>query len=143
MIYEEIYKQMVLKHLGREPKLNEGLPDEEIRQTEKRLGFKIPESLRVYYQITGNLPEINKFHNRLLNLPEIDVEDDFLVFMEENQNVVYWAIKTSEVPNSDPEIWQIINEETPEFYSEDKPFSEFILEMMNWQFGKLLELENQ
>ncbi len=143
MSYEKIYRQMVLEHLGREPRQNEGLSDEEIEQAEKRFGFRFPESLRLYYRITGNLPELNQRHNRLLNLSDLDVENGFLIFMEENQNVVYWAIKVSETANSDPEVWQIINEELREFYPERKTFSKFIVEMMNWQLGELPKLENQ
>lgn len=143
MDYETLYRELVGKHLGREPKLDEGLTNEKISQTEQRLGFKLPESLRKYYLVTGNLPEINKYHNRLLNLIELDVNDDgFLVFMEENQAVVYWGIKVRNITDSDPEIWQIINEKPFESYSEESPFSEFIIKMMDWQFGELQELEN-
>lgn len=143
MYYETLYRELVGKHLGREPKFDEGLTNEKKSQTEQRLGFKLPESLRKYYLVTGNLPEINKYHNRLLNLIELDVNDDgFLVFMEENQAVVYWGIKVRNITDSDPEIWQIINEKPFESYSEESPFSEFIIKMMDWQFGELQELEN-
>jgi len=89
MNYEVLYGKLVEKHLGRKPKLEDGLADETVSQTERRLGFRLPESLRTYYLVTGNLPEINKYHNRLLNLTELEVNDNgFLIFMEENQVVV-------------------------------------------------------
>ncbi len=144
MNYEVLYGKLIEKHLGRKPKPEDGLADETVSLTERLLGFRLPESLRKYYLVTGNLPEINKYHNRLLNLIELRVDDNgFILFMEENQAVVYWGIKLDNITDSDPEVWQIINEEPFEAYSEELPFSGFIIKMMDWQFGELQELEYQ
>lgn len=89
MNYQILYKELAQKHLGREPKPGEGLSDEKISQMEKRLGFRLPESLRQFYLTVGNLPEITDYHNRFINLSGLETEGDFLVFMIENQAVVY------------------------------------------------------
>ena len=125
-------------------------------KTEENLSFKLPIALREYYKTVGNVDELNNSQNFLTDLKELphilfdfrnqpealfDVEEDwrneedFLIFMTENQSVVYRALKLDSLNEADPIVWQIVTNSPPEFYSEEKSFSEFIVEMFDWQFS--------
>lgn len=123
------------RHLGRKAKVPDGLSDTQISEAEKNLGFQLPASLRDYYRIAGNLSELNKPHNVLFDIAELFVDNDFLIFMEENQAVVYWGIKITDLAIPDPEVWQQVNSTPSEWYSEEMTFSEFIVQMVDSQFG--------
>ena len=43
---------------------------------------------------------------------------DKLVFMEENQCVVYWAIDRADLEGADPIVWQGVNGEPIEWFAE-------------------------
>jgi SMI1 / KNR4 family (SUKH-1) len=157
--FQKIYKSLVKKHLARDWQTKDGIPEEDILKIEEKLGFGLPTALREYYLTVGNLGELNKMHNLLVDLSELphilfdfknqpealfyDIDanwrsqEDFLIFMEENQGVVYWALKTESINQTDPTVWQIVNNSQPEFYSEEKTFSEFIVEMFDWQFEEI------
>ena len=153
--FDEIYKNLVKKHLERNRQIEDGISESDILKTEEKLSFKLPTALREYYKTVGNVDELNQSHNFLVELNELphilfdfrnqpealfEVDEnwrsteDFLIFMTENQSVVYWALKISSINETDPIIWQIVNNSPPEFYSEEKRFSEFIVEMFDWQF---------
>jgi hypothetical protein len=98
------------------------------------LGFSLPSALRDYLLLAGGARE-NREHNRLLPPEELAVEDGYLVFMEENQSVVDWGIPLTLARRADPEVWQRVNGDEPEWYSEELRFSEFILKNLAWQRG--------
>lgn len=154
--FEEIYKNLVKEYLERDWQIEDGIAEKDILKIEEKLGSKLPAAIREYYKTVGNLEKLNKSHNFLIDLDDLpdilfdfknqpealfDVEEnwtseeDFLIFMAENQSVVYWALKTDWVGQIDPIVWQIVNNSPPEFYSEEKTFSEFIVEMLDWQFS--------
>ncbi len=98
---------------------------------------KIPITLKDYYLLLGN-HEINHEYNRLIPPAQLVLSDGYLIFMEENQYICYWAVKESDLSASDPEVIRIDNileDERNgtghlEFISTQKPFSEFIIEMV-------------
>lgn len=135
MSYTNLYAELIERHLGRKPRPSDGSSEAEISRAESRLGLQLPASVRSYFRIAGNLAELNRSHNQLFALSELIVEDGFLIFMEENQAVVRWGIRISQLPNVDPEVWQQVNSKPPRWYSEEIKFSEFIVGMFDWQAG--------
>ena len=154
--FDEIYKSLVEKYLQRSWKIEDGISEDDILKTEEKLSFKLPIALREYYKTVGSCEELNQAHNFLVELSELphiffdfknqpealfEVDEnwqsaeDFLIFMTENQSVVYWALKVNSINEADPIVWQIVNSLPPEFHSEEKSFSEFIVEICNWQFN--------
>ncbi|MEG3863477.1 SMI1/KNR4 family protein [Microcoleus sp. herbarium12] len=112
------------RHLGINPQVADGLSDNQIREAEKILSFQLPAFFRDYYRIVGNLSELNKAHNVLFDITELFEDNDFLIFMEENQAVVYWVIKIRELAIPEPEVWQQVNSNpSDEWYSEEMTFS--------------------
>jgi hypothetical protein len=133
--YTGQYVELVERHLGRKPEPSDGASEAEISRAEEKLGLRLPASVRDYFRVAGNLAELNKAHNRLLDLSGLLVEEGFLILMEENQAVVHWGIKTSDLAGADPEVWQRVNSPSSEWYPEGMKFSEFLVRMFDWQAG--------
>ena len=113
----------------------DGLPDREIVTGEQRLGVRLPRALREFYGIAGQLDHLNRAHNRLYTPDEWFVDAGKLVFMEENQAVVYWGIPISEWLCDDPPVSQGVNvvDQPIDWHPEHGACSEFLLVMLHWQ----------
>ena len=92
-------------------KLNpsDGLKKEQVVAAERRLKRKLRAALRTYCEVGGRLL-INTEHNCLYSPRDLVVRDKKLVFMEENQAVVVWAMDIKELNQPDPEVFQAANE---------------------------------
>ncbi|NJK44963.1 MAG: hypothetical protein HC933_12345 [Pleurocapsa sp. SU_196_0] len=95
-------------------------------------GMRLPEALRAYYLVAGNERRLNHSFNRLLALEDMFVEAGRLVFMEENQNVVYWGVSSED---ANPTVEQGINlhPEPLEWHSESVNCAEFLEVTLVWQ----------
>jgi hypothetical protein len=65
--------------------------------------------LREYYLLTGREKRINKHHNRLRAPADWLVDSGRLVFMEENQWVVYWGVPACSQEKTDAAVFQGVN----------------------------------
>ena len=133
MNYSLRYRQGI-EVLDRPLTSEDGLPDREIVTGEQRLGVRLPRALREFYGIAGRLDHLNRAHNRLYTPHEWFVDAGKFVFMEENQAVVHWGVPLQK-KRADPGVWQRVNGEKPKWYSEDMPFSRFIVKNLAWQRG--------
>jgi hypothetical protein len=133
------YRQAVEAIIGRPLLRRDGESDARLRRAERRLHLALPGAVREYYRLAGAATE-NREHNRLYRPSELVIEDEYLVFMEENQSVVHWGFPLPLERGADPEVWQRTNGDTPEWSSEEMPFSLFIIENLAWQRG--IELSN-
>jgi hypothetical protein len=131
----EKYIALVKRHIGRAPEPSDGVAPELIRHHEQRIGVRLPTALREYYRIAGVISSINQAHNRLATLEELGVEDRFLIFMAENQEVVHWGIPEDTCDTDDPEVWQRNNDEVPGWYAAELSVSEFLVRNFDWQAG--------
>jgi hypothetical protein len=73
---------------------------------EESLGVELPGLLRQHYLRTSNRPDINKTHNRLLNLDDLFIAKSVLVFYEENERVCSWGIELDKLGSADPPVVQ-------------------------------------
>jgi hypothetical protein len=113
---------------------SDGLPPGELSSAEERLHLKLPRALADYYLLAGGL-DLNRQHNRLYPPSALAIMDQKLIFMEENQAVVLWGMELHELSLLDPTVFQACNSLPLEWYSEEPPFSDFILKMWRWQYG--------
>ena len=102
----------------------------EIAAAEARLGVTLPAALRRYFAVAGNEIRLNRAHNRLRSLSELELKGGKIVFLEESQAVVVWAIDVSE--GDDPEVFQG-PPDGKEWHSEGSPLSVFLQVMLHWQ----------
>ena len=134
MNYVAFYNEMVHSILERPLTPEDGVLVVQIEVAERRLGMLLPLALREYYRVAGNLDEINANHNQLRSLGDLEFEDEYLIFMDENQGVMVWAINTKD-EREDPEVWQRVLASPGQWYSEKATFSHFLHEMFTWTFG--------
>ncbi|GAA4169769.1 hypothetical protein GCM10022218_07210 [Sphingobacterium ginsenosidimutans] len=84
----------------------DGYSELEIQKLEEKINIVFPKTLRTYYQTLGANNNINYCYNRLLS-PEDDVAllDGYLPIYEENQAVVTWGIKTTDLSLDNPPVY--------------------------------------
>jgi hypothetical protein len=111
----------------------DGVPAAEVVAGERRLNIRLPSALREYYLICGRLEGLNRAHNRLYPPDGWFVDANKLVFMEENQQVVFWGIPEGTV--DDPPVLQGVNvtDQPMGWYPEHSSCSEFLVMMLHWQ----------
>ena len=110
---------------------DDGIPQKELDDAERQLGFNIPGPLRVFYGETGRM-EFNQAFNRLRAPSQIEVHGDMALFAEENQCVVYFGFRIADVAQEDPAAWQL-NPSEGKWYLECQRMTLFLLRMVCWQ----------
>jgi hypothetical protein len=107
----------------------DGQPEPSISDAEVRLGLRLPAVLREYYLLAGRFDRFNLAHNRLLQPERWFLDSGKLVFLDENQRVVFWSVEASLSPDDDPPIYQgpNIRGQPIEWYLEHGVCSEFLL----------------
>ena len=113
----------------------DGESEASILKAEVRLGVRLPAVLREYYLLAGRLDRFNRAHNRLLRPEEWTVDVGKLVFLEENQCVVFWGVEAVTSPIDDPSVYhgQKVRGRPTDWYLEHESCSEFLLVMLHLQ----------
>ena len=127
-MFELLYASHFREIFGAEPELADGLGDESVEARLRRRGVQIPKALFAYYSIAG-YHWINKQHNRLRPIEELDWYVDWLVFMDDDQGLVSWGIHREDLGSPDPVVWQGILGEEIDWLQENLTISEFFIEM--------------
>lgn len=107
-----------------------GYPVRTVEAAEAKLGVRLPGPLRDYYLSVGRHP-INQVHNRLLKPEDLRIAQGRLVFMEENQWVVFWGVLARSTA-ADPVVFQTDDLDDGDWYAES-PCSQFLSAMLCWQ----------
>ena len=114
----------------------DGVRLEEIERAEKIYRFRLPKIFREFYMLAGEHSAINYSHERLLSVDCLEIEDNRLIFYEENQAVCYWAIDLSDIEKDDPPVWRglsIVGQDELEWFLDAEKLSDFLLIMLCWQ----------
>ena len=127
----ETFKAFVQRYLGREWRAVDGLSEKVVEKAEARLGMKLPSSLKCFYLAVGAVPELCSIHNVIFAPNDLDIEEGYLIFMDENQSVVSWGIKKGDLRKADPIIWQR-NNTSDEWYTEEKSLAGLLASMFDW-----------
>lgn len=78
--------------LGRNLKPSEGIEISQIQAQEKILNTRIPAELSSFYTTLGNSELFTDGFQHFAKIEELLIKDNKLIFLEENQSVVYWAV---------------------------------------------------
>jgi hypothetical protein len=113
----------------------DGEPEPSVAEAEARLGLRLPAVLRGYYLLAGRYDRFNRAHNRLLRPEKWFVDGGKLVFLEENQWVVFWCVEAGNSPEDDPPVYQgpNVRGRPTEWHLEHQRSSEFLLVMLHLQ----------
>src|SRR5215813_4450603 len=100
------YKAELTRLAGRIPVV--GISTNDLDACEERLKLRLPRMLRAVYLMSGKTACIHNSYNRLVEPKDLYLFDDdtSLVFYEENQIVVRWALRLSDLPAGDPPVVQ-------------------------------------
>jgi len=109
------------------------LPATVLSDQEKRLRVRIPEALRDYYLVAGRERRFSTCHNRLIAPKNWSINKKKLVFMEENQAVVWWAVTMGGAMSRDPSVSQGVNDEPITWVREHRKCSVFLAVMLHYQ----------
>ena len=72
-------------------------------------------------------------HNRLVCLEELEVDQDRLVFYEENQAVVLWGVNIQNPVDADPAVFMAENQDELGWDADHDHLSKFLHAMLFWQ----------
>jgi hypothetical protein len=124
--YENWYVQQFRNSLNETLNETDGISDADIESLLE--GREIPAAMRAYYRVAGN-HWMNTSYNRLRTLDDFEAVDGYTIFMDENQVVVQWAIRDSEMTKDDPLVYlgQLVDD-GHQWYAEDLTFSRFIID---------------
>ncbi|WPV65340.1 hypothetical protein [Chitinophaga sp. LS1] len=108
-------------------------------EKQERFGFEVgeieqplPLVLKEYYLTLGKHDAVNYSHNRLLKPDQIGFsQDEYLIFYEENQGVVFWGIKQSDLALPNPPVYGNYSgdEMNPDWHQECATTDGFLLLM--------------
>ena len=130
MSFDLWYIEQFGKTLGQPLSDSDGIAESDL---DAALGDRpIPAAMRSYYRVAGN-HWLNTNHNELRRPDRLEVADHYTIFMDENQVVVQWGIRNSDMSLDDPIVYQGQPLDTGyEWYAEKYTFSRFIIAMWQW-----------
>lgn len=104
-----------------------GIPGAEISRL--LAGRSIPRSLHDYNLVAGR-HWMNSNFERLLPPDQLRQEQQYIVFMDENQNVAHWGYRHEDAASDDPRVYCGSWEgDDLVWYDEGRPLSQFIIDM--------------
>jgi hypothetical protein len=112
------------------------VPEDLITANEQRLGVRLPEALRCYYAIAGNMRRLNNAYNRLLPPASWRLDRRVLVFLSENQGVVKWGVPARKARQVDSTVLYTVYDgqgEHSDWAPEELVCSDFLVLMLCWQ----------
>jgi hypothetical protein len=130
--FDNYFRELAQRFCALALRKTDGVPERELERAEARLRIAIPTSLRAYYSCAGRFVPFSSAHHRLRPPDELAIEDGYLVYMDENQEVVSWGIGCTGLDESDPIVWQRNNTPPVEWFSENKTFTTLMLDMFIW-----------
>jgi len=108
-------KEHIKNILNQEPSRNDGITLKQLELREKELNIILPNALKEYYNTVGNISLFMDGFNHFATPNEWQIVDNKLLFLEENQAVVYWAVelkepfKLYETTNLSKPIWDKVS----------------------------------
>ena len=90
-----------------------GFSEGEISRCERRLGRRLPETLRRYYRQLGANARINQTQDSLILPTDLKIEaGDVVIFYRENQTVWSAGLKTADFALDDPPVYLSYDQQT-------------------------------
>lgn len=111
-------------------KEDDGFSENDISKACKKHG-NLPFVLKEYYRQLGNYKQINQRQNKLCSPSELIDVKDYIIFYKENQYVVQWAIKKSDLNKDNPPVYCTWDKK--EFKLESENLLDFLYAMAFFQ----------
>ncbi|MBT1001231.1 hypothetical protein KIH31_01335 [Paenarthrobacter sp. DKR-5] len=132
-IYLEKFRALVPKYLDRPWREEDGLAAGDLDRMLAEHDFTIPLVMREFYLAVGGCADLMEAYNYFWDPDELEVEDGYLMFLEDGDESVTWGLDAAQLELPDPIVFSRDNEDG-EWESEEGTFSEFVLDMFQWVF---------
>lgn len=112
------------------------VPEEVVAANERRLGVRLPVTLRAFYLAAGGMRQLNEPYNRLLSPEQWRIDRRVLVFLTENQGVVKWGVAATKSRRVDPRVYYTTADGRgghSDWAREELNCSDFLPLMLCWQ----------
>jgi hypothetical protein len=131
MNFKNLFRSL-FKSFGYPLKPSHALPASVIAKAEKRLEIKVPFALRDYYLVAGRERRFNQCHNRLLPPSEWRLDKRELIFMEENQWVVFWGVSIANPKSKDRPVYTAVNDDPLTWHREHTRTSGLLAHVLHY-----------
>ncbi len=122
----------VFRTLGYSLRPKDEYGEGELAEAADRLNLRLPRSLREYFLVAGREARFNQLHNRLRTPAKWSINADQLVFMEENQWVVFWGVPATSDLVEDCPVFQGVNKKPIDWRMEHDSCFTFLKLMIHW-----------
>lgn len=141
-MFLEKFRSLVPKYLEDQWNEADGLTTEELAEGLAQAKVSIPFVLEEFYLALGNNEDFTEAYHYFFDPEELEIEDGYLLFLEDEEEKFVWAFKASQLDVPDPIVYRRLNSKGT-WTSEEGTFSEFTLDMFSWVFEELAaELED-
>lgn len=141
-MFLEKFRSLVPKYLEDQWNEADGLSAGELADGLAKAKVKIPFVLEEFYLALGNNDDFMEAYHYFFDPEELEIEDGYLLFLEDEEEKFVWGFKQSQLEVPDPIVYRR-NNAKGNWVSEEGTFSEFTLDMFAWVFEELAaELED-
>lgn len=123
------FRDLVPLYLHEPWDAEDGMSDEDLQED---LTVAVPHALREFYGALGN-SELMEAYYYFWDPDELEVEDGYLLFLEDEDELYTWGIRADQVDIPDPLVWRR-NNAKGNWVCEEGTFSEFTLDYFDWVF---------
>jgi hypothetical protein len=116
----------------------DGFSEDELTQLREGQDFTLPLALREFYLAVGASEDIMEAFHYVWDPDELEIEDGYLLFMEDVDEKFVWGVKADQLNVPDPIVWRR-NNARGSWKNEEGTFSEFMLDMFDWVFDEEAE----
>ena len=132
-MFLEKFRALVPKYLEDQWRPEDGIPAAELDEILEEHDFSIPLVLREFYLALGGCEDLMEAFHFFWDPDELEVEDGYLLFLEDEEEKFTWGFRTDQLDIPDPIVWRR-NNARGDWQSEEGTFSEYTFDMFEWIF---------
>ncbi|MBG6224583.1 hypothetical protein IWX63_001142 [Arthrobacter sp. CAN_A2] len=132
-LFSDKFRALVPQYFEDEWAEEDGLSDDELAEMLEGKDFDLPLALRDFYRAVGATEDIMEAFHFFWDPDELEIEDGFLLFLEDENEEYTWGMRADQLDVPDPIVWRR-NNVRGEWQSEEGTFSEYVLDLFEWVF---------
>lgn len=133
-IFLDKFRALVPLYLEEPWTSDDGIEAQELDEILTDAHLQIPLVLREFFNAVGSCEELMEAYHFFWDPEELEVEDGYLLFLEDEDEAYTWGMRADQVDVPDPIVWRR-NNAKGSWTSEEGTFSEFVLDMFDWVFS--------
>lgn len=129
------FRGLVPLYLGEPWQEADGIPLAELDEALEEQHVTAPLALREFLHALGNCEELMEAYYYFWDPEELEVQDGYLLFLEDEDEAYTWGMRADQVDVPDPIVWRRNNAKGT-WVNEEGTFSEFVFDMLDWVFNE-------